>query len=276
MTATLAAFLPLVLPVGRLPRRCCGRFTSWRALAYVIARVPACGMLAGFTVGAAQACPVTAPRSSFADPAAHLGQHAVAIAQRLAAWQRTSGHQLFVVIASSLDEGMSVEQCAVAVVQNWKLGRKSVDDGVLLLVDIKDRKMRIEVGYCLEGVLTDARSSRIIREVMQPLFARGEFAEGIDRGVSPIMTVIGSAGPAPGAAAESSSADVAKIGTVGKFVVSRVILMILLLSTTLGIVGLLFFGMATTGLVSGAVRWFTIRRNVEKYHLNKSHNKILT
>jgi uncharacterized membrane protein YgcG len=286
----MTTIVPSSLPFDGLLRLCCGRLTSWRALAYVLG----CALIASFTVGAAQACPLTAPRSSVTDPAAHLGQHAGAIAQRLAAYRQASGHQLFVVIAPSLDEGMSVEQCAVAVFQNWKLGRKGVDDGVLLLVAIKERKMRIEVGYGLEGVLTDARSSRIIHEVMQPLFARGEIAEGVERGLGAIMAVIGSGGPAR-AAPESSGADDANNELIGKFVVSGLGLMVLLVSTIAGIIGLLFFGMPITGLVyysyqdwrgwlfAGAyvlvwcaVRWLTIRANVKKYHLKKSRNKMLT
>jgi uncharacterized membrane protein YgcG len=109
------------------------------------------------------------------------------------------------------------------------------------------------------------------------------------------MTVIGSTGSAPRAAAEPSGADDAKIDTVGKFVVGGLGLMFLLGSTTLGIVGLLFCGMATTGLFyfcypdwrgwlfAGAyvlawctLRWLFIRRNVEKYHLKETRNRTLT
>jgi uncharacterized protein len=254
-------------------------------------RVLACLLIASVTVGAAAACPLTAPRSSVTDPASLLGEHAGRITQRLAAYQRASGHQLFVVILPSLNADMSVEQCAVSVFQNWKLGRSGVDDGVLLLVAIKERKMRIEVGYGLEGVLTDARSSRILREVMQPLFARGEYAEGIDQGLGAIMTVIRSAGPVPTGAAGSSISDEA----MGKFVLGGFVLLFLLGSTTLGVVGLVFFCLPITGLVyyfcqdwrgwlfAGtcipiwcAVRWLLIRRNVAKHHLAKSQNKMLT
>jgi uncharacterized protein len=255
----------------------------------------ACVLIGACAVSSAAACTLQAPRSRVTDLAGLLGEHANTIADRLAAYQRASGHQLLVLIVPSLDAGTSVEQCAVAVFQNWKIGRKGVDDGVLLLVAVNEHKMRIEVGYGLEGVLTDAQSSRIIREVMQPLFARGEFAEGINRGLVAIISVIGSPKPAPRAEPELSSADDANNEMVGKFVVVGLGLMVLLLSTTAGIVGLLAFGIPITGLVyfsyqdwrgylfAGvysivwcAVRWRMIRSNVEKYHLKKSRNKPLT
>jgi uncharacterized protein len=284
MTAILPSLLSPVLAFADLVRRFGRRLKSVGVLAFVLA--------ASLTAGAA-ACPLAAPKSSVTDPAAHLGQRADAIAARLAAWHRATGHQLFVVIAPSLDEGMSVEQCAVSVFQNWKLGRKGIDDG-LLLVAIKERKMRIEVGYGLEGVLTDARSSRILREVIQPSFARGEYAAGVDQGLDAIMMAIGSGGPPPRAAPESS-ADEAKLEPGAKLVAAVLGLVVLLVSTMLGIIGLLAFGAPIAGLVYlsypdwrgwlfaavyaaawCAVRWLIIRGNVEKFHLYESRNRMLT
>jgi hypothetical protein len=141
MIALLSALLLSLLAVAKSPGRFWRRLASWRGSAYARAYVRgsareamlACGLIASLAAGAAAACPTTAPRSGVTDPAAVLGQHAGAIAGRLAAYQRTTGHQLFVVIAPSLDAGISVEQCAVTVFHNWQLGRKGVDDGVLLL-----------------------------------------------------------------------------------------------------------------------------------------------
>jgi uncharacterized protein len=255
----------------------------------------ACVLIGACAVSSAAACPLQAPSSRVTDLAGLLGEHANKIAGRLAAYQQASGHRLVVLIVPSLDAGMSIEQCAVAVFQNWKIGRKGIDDGALLLVAVKERKMRIEVGYGLEDVLTDAQSSRIIHEVMQPLFARGEFAEGIDRGLVAIISVIGSPRPAQRAEPELSHADDAHGEMVGKFIVVGLGLMVLLLSTTAGIVGLLAFGIPIAGLVYFsyqdwrgylfacvygmvwcAVRWRMICSNVKKYHLKKSRNKTLT
>ena len=84
----------------------------------------------------------------------------------------------------------TVEQYAVRVQENWKLGRKGVDDGVLLLVAKDDRKLRIEVGYGLEGALNDATAKRIIAEEIVPRFKQNDFAGGINAGVGRTIQVI--------------------------------------------------------------------------------------
>ncbi|MGE5783324.1 MAG: TPM domain-containing protein [Myxococcales bacterium] len=75
----------------------------------------------------------------------------------------------------------------------WKLGRKDADDGVLILVVSNDRKMRIEVGYGLEGALPDVAAGRIIRDLMAPQFKRGDYDAGINAAVDAIMRATGAA-----------------------------------------------------------------------------------
>jgi uncharacterized protein len=154
-------------------------------------RLLVCALLAACAVSSAAACPLEPPKLRVSDSGGLLGEKTSAIAERLAKFQEFSGHQVFLLVIPSLGPSMSIEECAVRLFKQWQLGRKGVDDGVLLLVAVKERTMRIEVGYGLEGTLTDAKSSRIIHEVMAPLFARGEYAEGIDRGLSAIMAVLG-------------------------------------------------------------------------------------
>ena len=84
----------------------------------------------------------------------------------------------------------TVEQYAVRVEETWKLGRKGIDDGVLLVVAKNDRKLRIEVGYGLEGALNDATAKRIIAEEITPRFKQGDFYGGISAGVERIIKVI--------------------------------------------------------------------------------------
>jgi uncharacterized protein len=84
----------------------------------------------------------------------------------------------------------AIEQYSIRVVEQWKLGRKGVDDGVLLLVAKQDRKLRIEVGYGLEGALNDATARRIIAETITPKFKEGKFYEGIDAGLTRIIGVV--------------------------------------------------------------------------------------
>jgi uncharacterized protein len=92
------------------------------------------------------------------------------------------------VVATTQPE--EIEQYSIRVVEAWKLGREASDDGALLLVAKEDRAVRIEVGRGLEGVLTDAMSSRIGRDTIVPRFRAGDFAGGIDAGVDRMIAVI--------------------------------------------------------------------------------------
>ncbi|WP_082721893.1 TPM domain-containing protein [Burkholderia sp. RF2-non_BP3] len=98
------------------------------------------------------------------------------------------GTQLSVLIVPTT-EPETIEQYSMRVVEQWKLGRKNVDDGALLIVAKNDRALRIEVGYGLEGVLTDATSNRIINEAIVPRFRNGDFYGGITAGLDGIMRV---------------------------------------------------------------------------------------
>jgi uncharacterized protein len=84
-----------------------------------------------------------------------------------------------------------IEQYSIRVVDAWKLGRERSDDGALLLIAKDDRALRIEVGYGLEGALSDARSNRIIDETIVPRLRAGDFAGGVDAGVDRMIDVIG-------------------------------------------------------------------------------------
>ncbi len=97
--------------------------------------------------------------------------------------------QVAVVLVKSL-EGDSLEDFSIRLAQGWGIGRKDRNNGVLLLVAVQDRKMRIEVGYGLEGKLTDALSSEIIRSVITPRFKAGDYAGGLDAGVEAIQAVV--------------------------------------------------------------------------------------
>lgn len=111
------------------------------------------------------------------------------LAKSLQAHEQQTGNQIAVLTISSL-EGESVEEFAVRVFQVWKLGQKGKDNGVLVLVAPKDRRMRIEVGYGLEGTLTDVAASRIIRNIITPRFKNNDFDGGIEEGVAAIIQVL--------------------------------------------------------------------------------------
>ena len=117
--------------------------------------------------------------------------------QIIRAFEASKGSQIAVLIVPTT-QPETIEQYSIRVAEAWKIGRKKYDDGVLLVVAKNDRKLRIEVGYGLEGALTDAASKRIIDEVITPNFRRGDFAGGIAQGVSSMMRIIdGEKLPAP-------------------------------------------------------------------------------
>ena len=112
-----------------------------------------------------------------------------ALEQTLRSFEERTGSQVAVLIVPSTAPE-TIEQYALRVTEQWKLGRKNVDDGALLVVAKDDRTLRIEVGYGLEGALTDATSKRIISEDIVPRFRQGDFYGGISAGVDRILRVI--------------------------------------------------------------------------------------
>ena len=109
--------------------------------------------------------------------------------QTLATFEARKGSQIAVLLVPTT-QPETVDQYAVRVEETWKLGRKGIDDGVLLVIARNDRKLRIEVGYGLEGVLNDATAKRIIEEEITPRFKQGDFYGGISAGVGRIIKVV--------------------------------------------------------------------------------------
>jgi uncharacterized protein len=116
-------------------------------------------------------------------------QQQATLEQTLAAFESRKGSQIAVLLVPTT-QPETVEQYAVRVEESWKLGRKGVDDGVLLLIAKTDRKLRIEVGYGLEGVLPDATAKRIISDDITPRFKQGDFYGGISAGVERMIKLI--------------------------------------------------------------------------------------
>ena len=108
------------------------------------------------------------------------------LAATLKAHENSSGNQIAVLTVPTI-HGESIEEYALRVFEEWKLGQKGKDNGVLVVVVPLDRKMRIEVGYGLEGTLTDLAASRIIRNVMTPRFKAADFDKGVDDGIRAII-----------------------------------------------------------------------------------------
>lgn len=112
-----------------------------------------------------------------------------ALEQTLQAFEARKGSQLAVLMVPTTAPE-TIEQYALRVAEQWKLGRKKVDDGAVLVIAKTDRALRIEVGYGLEGALNDATSKRIISEIITPRFKQGDFSGGITAGVDQIIRVI--------------------------------------------------------------------------------------
>jgi uncharacterized protein len=116
-------------------------------------------------------------------------QQKSALEQTLAEFEARKGAQIAVLMVPTT-QPETIEQYAVRVQEAWKLGRKGVDDGVLLVVAKNDRKVKIETGYGLEGILPDAIAKRIIEDDIVPRFKAGDFYGGIRAGVDRIMRVV--------------------------------------------------------------------------------------
>lgn len=125
---------------------------------------------------------------------------------KLSDFDSKTGNEIAVATIQSLD-GDTVENFAVKLFQDWSIGKKGKDNGVLLLVAVQDRNVRIEVGYGLEGVLTDAQSYWIIQNIMLPAFRDGKFYDGINGAVDKVIAVT-QGETIPGASTTSSTPNV--------------------------------------------------------------------
>lgn len=108
---------------------------------------------------------------------------------KLAAFENQKGSQIAVLIVATT-QPEDIAEYSIQVADLWRIGRKSIDDGVILLIAKDDRKLRLEVGRGLEGVIPDAIAKRIIDDIIAPHFKTGDFVGGIDAGVSQLMRLI--------------------------------------------------------------------------------------
>lgn len=130
------------------------------------------------------------------------------LSESLKAHEKRTRNQVAVLTIPTLD-GESIEDYALRVFESWKLGRKGEDNGVLIVVVPNDRRMRIEVGYGLEGTLTDAMAGRIIQNIMTPRFKNGDFDGGIADGANAVIELL-EGGALPQKAVTTSSREKSK------------------------------------------------------------------
>jgi uncharacterized protein len=180
---------------------------------------------------------------------------AAALTQRLKDLETRKGSQVAVLIVPTT-RPETIEQFSIRVAEAWKIGRKKIDDGALLVVAKDDHKLRIEVGYGLEGALTDVTSRRIIDEIIVPRFKTGDFTGGISAGVDRIIRIIdGEPLPAPQPEASHSvdpnflfSIVFSPFGFLGYAAIAAIMR---------GLMGRLLGSGVTAGIV-GAVIWFLV------------------
>jgi uncharacterized protein len=147
----------------------------------------ACCMALGCALSTARALDVPALTARVNDHAGLLSPSSrQALEEKLAVYEQATGHQFGLLTVPTLD-GDPIEDFSIRVVEKWKLGAKGRDDGLLMIIAVNDRKMRIEVGYGLEGEVTDAFSAQVLREVLTPAFRAGSYAAGIDRAFQLLM-----------------------------------------------------------------------------------------
>jgi len=172
------------------------------------------------------------------------------LTQTLKNLETRKGSQVAVLIVPTTAPE-TIEQYSIRVAEAWKIGRKKIDDGALLVVAKNDRKLRIEVGYGLEGALNDVTAKRIIDEIITPKFRNGDFAGGISDGVDRIIGVI-EGEPLPAPVKQQSSGWLSHVDPFNPFVLFAIFVVGAILRTTLG----RLIGSVTTGSVVGVLAWF--------------------
>lgn len=178
-------------------------------------------------------------------------EQAASLEQKLAAFETRKGSQIAVLLVPST-QPEEIEQFSIRVAEAWKIGRKGTDDGVILLVAKNDRRLRIEVGYGLEGAIPDATAKRIISETITPRFKAGDFYGGISAGVDQLIRLIdGEKLPPPtGGSGSAGSSAFPSDWVIPAFFF--VVIMGGLLRALLG----RFRGALGTGLLGGLIAWF--------------------
>jgi uncharacterized protein len=175
-----------------------------------------------------------------------------ALEQKLAAFEQARGSQVAVLLVPSIGTE-AIEEFAGRVTDEWKLGRKGVDDGVLFVVAKQERKMRIQTGRGVQGTLTDALSRRIIADIVAPRFRTGDFAGGINAGADAIMKAIeGEALPVPD---KPTRGKVDSVSSYSDFFWIAFFAVPILAMVLRGMFGRFLGGAATSG-ITGVAAWF--------------------
>ncbi len=177
---------------------------------------------------------------------------AAQLEQKLADFETKKGSQVAILIVPTT-QPETIEQYSIRVAEAWKLGRKGVDDGVLLLVAKNDRALRIEVGYGLEGALPDAIAKRIIDELIIPAFRQGDFTAGLQTGIEHILKVI-EGEPLPPSFSRRDTGAASGLGIILDNIIP-ILLVFLVLGKILQAMFGRMVGATVTGTIAGSIVW---------------------
>jgi uncharacterized protein len=178
-----------------------------------------------------------------------------ALEGKLAAFEKERGSQIAVLLVPTLG-GETIEDFSGRVTDEWKLGRKGVDDGVLFAIAKQERKLRIHTGRGVQGTLTDALARRIIADIVVPQFRSGDFAGGVNAGVDSIMKAIeGEQLALPAATGSRGSGKVGNVSSYSNFLWIAFFAVPVVAVVLRSLVGR-FAGAGLTSAITGAAAWF--------------------
>lgn len=179
-----------------------------------------------------------------------------ALEQQLAAFEARQGSQVAVLLLPTT-QPETIEQFGIRLFDAWKIGRKGVDDGALLIIAKDDRRLRIEVGYGLEGALNDATAKRIISEVITPHLKAGDFAGGVSAGVAAMLKVIAGESLPPPAAARAAATG-SSLGDLPEGAIFGIMIAVVLGGSLIRRLFGNLFGSALVGSITGGIGWLIV------------------
>src|SRR5262249_11215907 len=184
-------------------------------------------VLCSCTLFAAETPIPPAPTRWVTDTAHFMSPGAAAkLDSQLESYERSTGHQLIVYIGQTTGDA-PIEDWAVRAFEKWKVGRKGIDDGLVLFIMAADRKLRFEVGYGLEPVVPDIIAGRVINDVIVPRVRAGDPDAGVTAGMDAVMTVIGG-GTVPATPRETGRGRQPQAFSLGQLILFGIIGLIVL------------------------------------------------
>ncbi|MCW2312743.1 TPM domain-containing protein [Rhodoferax antarcticus] len=173
-----------------------------------------------------------------------------ALDTKLAGFEKESGSQIVVLMVSTT-QPEDIASYTFRVADSWKIGRKAVGDGVLMVVAVQDRRVRIEVARTLEGAIPDLAAKRVIDEAITPRFREGDYAGGIDSGLNRLMGLVrGEALPSPPAASAAANGP---FGNLFGLDLGNLLIFLLVAVPVIGAVAKSIFGARLGSVATGAV-----------------------